>query len=183
MCEICRLENSAHQVQPSRRSLLRFLGAASAGLALPGIGSAKEVKTPPKPQNVRLFTTEAEARKAVQEVAPRHPDLVKIWVDDRADRVPAGTVKSMPPAISRAIIDEAEWYLTGDPDARTGFVENLAALSNHYERAMVTFLDHNQFWKGATRFYHADTLPYWRKRKNLPHRLAAVDTVVENSPA
>src|SRR6202171_4639316 len=52
MCEICRLENSAHQVQPSRRSLLRFLGAASAGLALPGIGSAKEVKTPPKPQNV-----------------------------------------------------------------------------------------------------------------------------------
>src|ERR1700694_2241522 len=52
MCEICRLENSAHQVQPSRRSLLRFLGAASAGLALPGIGSAKEVKTPPKAQNV-----------------------------------------------------------------------------------------------------------------------------------
>jgi hypothetical protein len=75
----------------------------------------------------------------------------------------------------RAIIDEAEWHLTGDPDARTGFVENLAALSNHYERAMVTFLDHNQFWKGATHFYHADTLPYWRKRKNLPHQLAAVD--------
>jgi hypothetical protein len=75
----------------------------------------------------------------------------------------------------RAIIDEAEWHLTGDPDARTGFVENLAALSNHYERAMVTFLDHNQFWKGATRFYHADTLPYWRNRKNLPHQPAAVD--------
>ena len=75
----------------------------------------------------------------------------------------------------RAIIDEAEWHLTTGPDARTGFVENLAALSNHYERAMVTFLDHNQFWKGATRFYHADTLPYWRKRKNLPHQLAAVD--------
>lgn len=75
----------------------------------------------------------------------------------------------------RAIIDEAEWHLASDSDARTGFVENLAALSNHYERAMVTFLDHNQFWKGATRFYHADTLPYWRKRKNLPHRLAAVD--------
>jgi hypothetical protein len=75
----------------------------------------------------------------------------------------------------RAIIDEAEWHLTTDPDARRGFVENLAALSNHYERAMVTFLDHNQFWKGATRFYHADTLPYWRKRKNLPHQPAAVD--------
>ena len=59
----------------------------------------------------------------------------------------------------RAIIDEAGWYLTTDPAARTGFVENLAALSNHYERAMVTFLDHNQFWKGATRFYHAVTSP------------------------
>jgi hypothetical protein len=81
----------------------------------------------------------------------------------------------------RAIIDEAEWHLTTDPDARTGFVENLAALSDHYERAMVTFLDHNQFWKGATRFYHADTLPYWRKRKNPPHQLAAVEAF-ENSP-
>jgi hypothetical protein len=75
----------------------------------------------------------------------------------------------------RAIIDEAEWHLTTHPDAPTGFVENLARLSNHYERAMVTFLDHNQFWKGATRFYHADMLPYWRKRKNLPHQPAVVD--------
>jgi len=41
----------------------------------------------------------------------------------------------------RAIIDEAQWHLTTDPDARTGFVENLAALSNHCERAMVTFTD------------------------------------------
>ena len=66
----------------------------------------------------------------------------------------------------RAIIDEAGWYLTTDPAARTGFVENLAALSNHYERAMVTFLDHNQFWKGATRFYHAVT-----SRRPDPHLL------------
>jgi hypothetical protein len=75
----------------------------------------------------------------------------------------------------RAIIDEAEWHLTTDSAARTGFVKNLAALSNHYERAMVIFLDHNQFWKDATRFYHADRLPYWRKRKNLPHQPVAVD--------
>lgn len=77
----------------------------------------------------------------------------------------------------RAIIDEAEWHLANDPRARTGFVEKLAALSNHYERAMVTFLDHSQYWKGASRFYHADMLPYWRKRKNLPHQPAAVDDV------
>lgn len=48
----------------------------------------------------------------------------------------------------RAIIDEADWHLTHDADARTAFVEKLAALPNHYERAMVTFLDHNEFWKG-----------------------------------
>jgi len=75
----------------------------------------------------------------------------------------------------RAILDEAEWHLRADPDGHRAFVEKLAALSNHYERAMVTFLDHSPFWKGATRFCHADTLPYWRKRKNLPHQAAAVD--------
>jgi hypothetical protein len=40
---------------------------------------------------------------------------------------------------------------------------------------MITFLEYNNFWRGATLFYHADTLPYWRKRKNLPQRPAAVD--------
>jgi hypothetical protein len=75
----------------------------------------------------------------------------------------------------RAILDEAEWHLAANPQARTEFVGKLAALGNHYERTIVTFLDHAQFWKGATLFYHADTLPYWRKRKNLPHQSAAVD--------
>lgn len=73
----------------------------------------------------------------------------------------------------RAIIDETEFQL--DEDEFTAFVEKLSALPNHYERAMFVFLDHNACWKGATRFYHADTLTYWRKRKNLPHQVAAVD--------
>jgi len=77
----------------------------------------------------------------------------------------------------RAIIDEAEWQMQETPDALTSFIEMLSALSNHYERAMITFLEYNAFWKGATRFYHADTLPYWRKRKNLPQRKAAVDEI------
>ena len=75
----------------------------------------------------------------------------------------------------RAIIDEAEWHYRLDDVARSAFVEKLAKLSNHYERAMLTFLEHKGFWKGANLFYHADTLPYWRKRKNLPHVPAAVD--------
>jgi hypothetical protein len=75
----------------------------------------------------------------------------------------------------RAIIDEASWQMRETPDSLKSFIEMLSALSNHYERAMITFLDHNTFWRGATRFYHADMLPYWRKRKNLSHRPAAVD--------
>ncbi len=42
---------------------------------------------------------------------------------------------------------------------------------------MVTYLDHNLFWRGAKHFYHADTLPFLAsKRKNLPHNAAQVDT-------
>ena len=73
-----------------------------------------------------------------------------------------------------AIRDEAGWQLEAESQAYMEFVDKLSALANHYERAMVTFLDHDSFWKGATLFYHADTLPYWRKRKNLPHLTAAV---------
>src|SRR5205085_5164080 len=47
-------------------------------------------------------TTEAEARKDVQELATKKVDLIKIWVDDRA-----GTVEKLKPNLYRAIIDEA----------------------------------------------------------------------------
>lgn len=70
----------------------------------------------------------------------------------------------------RAILDEAKWHRREDQQAYAEFVDRLSALANHYERAMVTFLDHGLFWKGANLFYHADTLPYWRKRKNLGHQ-------------
>lgn len=73
----------------------------------------------------------------------------------------------------RAIMDEAEFHLPGENFPP--FTEKMSALSNHYERAMVTFLDQKDFWRGATRFFHADTLPYWRKRKNMSNRQAAVD--------
>lgn len=75
----------------------------------------------------------------------------------------------------QAIIDEARWQLRASPDEIPPFVDKLSALPSHYHRAMVTFLDHHNFWKGATRFYHADTLTHWRKRKQLGHQPAAVD--------
>jgi hypothetical protein len=75
----------------------------------------------------------------------------------------------------RAIIDEAGWQLEDNQEELTSFIAKLSALPNHYERAMITFLDHKDFWRGATRFYHADMLPYWRKRKNMSNQPAAVD--------
>jgi len=48
------------------------------------------------------ITTEAEGRKAVQELAVRKVDIVKIWVDDRD-----GMYKKLTPALYGAIIDEA----------------------------------------------------------------------------
>jgi imidazolonepropionase-like amidohydrolase len=47
-------------------------------------------------------STTDEARKAVQELAARKVDIVKIWVDDRNN-----TVKKMTPDIYTAVIDEA----------------------------------------------------------------------------
>jgi imidazolonepropionase-like amidohydrolase len=47
-------------------------------------------------------TSEDEARTAVQELAARQVDMVKIWVDDRG-----GTVPKLGPEVYRAIIDEA----------------------------------------------------------------------------
>ncbi len=75
----------------------------------------------------------------------------------------------------QAIIDEAHWHHGGGSGISSALVEYLSELPNHYHRSMVTFLDYNHLWKGANRFYHADTLPYWRKRKNLGHNPAAVD--------
>ena len=48
------------------------------------------------------ITSEAEGRKAVQELAARKVDFVKIWVDDRD-----GKFKKLTPQLYGAIIDEA----------------------------------------------------------------------------
>jgi imidazolonepropionase-like amidohydrolase len=51
------------------------------------------------------INTEDEARKAVQELAARKVDLVKIWVDDRD-----GKYEKLTPALYGAIIDEAHTH-------------------------------------------------------------------------
>ena len=67
------------------------------GIAMPNAGPA-----PPMRDAAFGVTTEAEARRDVQELAARKVDLVKIWVDDRG-----GTVPKLTPPLYRAAIDEA----------------------------------------------------------------------------
>jgi imidazolonepropionase-like amidohydrolase len=61
--------------------------------------------TSPEPGRTTVpywITTDAEGRKAVQELAARKVDMVKIWVDDRD-----GKYKKLTPELYGAVIDEA----------------------------------------------------------------------------
>jgi imidazolonepropionase-like amidohydrolase len=76
--------------------------------AIPGAArflSAGRGITMPEPGRITVpywITTEAEGRKAVQELAGQKVDLVKIWVDNRS-----GKYKKLTPEIYGAIVDEA----------------------------------------------------------------------------
>src|SRR5262245_8906348 len=76
-------------------SLFRTVGR---GLAWPGSGPFDPARND-VPYSV---TTEAEARAAVRDLAPHHPDFVKIWVDDRN-----GRQKKLTPPLFTAAADEA----------------------------------------------------------------------------
>ena len=61
--------------------------------------------TMPEPGRITVphwITTEEEGRKAVQELAAKKVDIVKLWVDTRDDQY-----KKVPPEIYGPIIDEA----------------------------------------------------------------------------
>jgi hypothetical protein len=74
-----------------------------------------------------------------------------------------------------AIRDEAQWQMREDSEKLDAFITSMANMAGHPHRAMLTFLNHLECWKGATRFYHADNLAYWRKRKHMGNAPAAVD--------
>jgi imidazolonepropionase-like amidohydrolase len=76
-------------------ALFRTVGR---GLAWPGSGPADPARND-VPYSV---TTEDEARAAVRDLAPKRPDFVKIWVDDRN-----GRQKKLTPPLFTAAIDEA----------------------------------------------------------------------------
>ena len=61
--------------------------------------------TAPEPGRTEIpfwISTEEEARTAVQELAPRNVDMVKIWVDDRN-----GQFEKLTPELYGSVIDEA----------------------------------------------------------------------------
>src|SRR5687768_3040613 len=66
------------------------------------VGRGITAPEPGRTEEPYWVTTEAEARKAVQELAAKKVDMVKIWVDDRD-----GKYKKLPPELYGAIIDEA----------------------------------------------------------------------------
>lgn len=84
------------QLRDELRSGTRYL-TAGRGFAMPNAGPGVPMR-----DSAYGVTTEAEARRDVQALAARKPDLIKIWVDDRN-----GTVEKLKPNLYRAIIDEA----------------------------------------------------------------------------
>lgn len=75
-----------------------ILRTAGRGMGMPNAGPGQDYWRPV----AYGISTDAEARKAVQELAAKKVDIVKIWVDDRN-----GTVKKLTPALYRSVIDEA----------------------------------------------------------------------------
>jgi imidazolonepropionase-like amidohydrolase len=76
-------------------ALFRTVGR---GLAWPGSGP----NDPARNDVPYVVTTVEQARRAVQDLAPHHPDFVKIWVDDRNH-----TQKKLTPDLYGAAVDEA----------------------------------------------------------------------------
>lgn len=70
----------------------------------------------------------------------------------------------------KAILDEADWH--GE-----NLQEPFAKLGSFHERTFWTLLERPKYWPGALLYSHADSVSprYWRKRKNLPRKAAAVD--------
>ena len=73
--------------------------SAGQGMSWPGAGAGGH---PSRNDVMYPVTTEEEARSAVRDYVKNKVALVKIWVDDRE-----GKLKTLPPPLYRAIIDEA----------------------------------------------------------------------------
>ena len=87
-----------YEVRANPQPDMALFQTAGRGIAMPNMGPGQAYWRPV----AYGVSTEAEARKTVQELAAKKVSWVKIWVDDRA-----GTVQKLKPELYRAIIDEA----------------------------------------------------------------------------
>lgn len=79
-----------------------------------------------------------------------------------------------------AMRDEAEYLWGSDPEILATFKGRMTALRGDHHRAMTVYLDYPLLWPAATRFYQADSLSFWRKRKNMGGLRAHVDEASVN---
>jgi imidazolonepropionase-like amidohydrolase len=125
-------------------------------------------------------TTEAQARKAVQELAARKVNLIKIWVDDRNGRAPR-----LAPDLFRAIIDEGHkhrlqvnahvFYYTDAVELVNAGVDALAHLvrDKEMDAALVAaIVQHNVY-------VMPNLSPEWNTYTVLPHWLQDGDPLMK----
>ncbi len=74
---------------------------ADRGIGAPS-GAPPSAQIPVAPDQIYRPSSPEEAKADVREMANRHPDLIKVWIDDLL-----GTVPKMSPEIYKAVIDES----------------------------------------------------------------------------
>ena len=125
-------------------------------------------------------TTEDQARKAVQELAAKKVNLVKIWVDDRNGRAPR-----LAPNLFRAIIDEGHkhglqvnahvFYYTDAVDLVNAGVDALVHLVRDKEMddaLVASVVQHNVY-------VQPNLSPEWNTYAELPHWLQDGDPLMK----
>jgi imidazolonepropionase-like amidohydrolase len=124
-------------------------------------------------------TTEADARQAVRELAARHVNLIKIWVDDRNGRAPR-----LAPNLYRAIIDEGHkhglqvnahvFYHTDAVDLVDAGIDGLAHLVRDKEMddALVSSIVRRKV------YVMPNLSPEWSTYTDLPHWLKDGDPLM-----
>ena len=107
-------------------------------------------------------------------------------LQDAWDRLPEKQRRALEPQLREvfdlasqkgtlAIIDEARWQVSRGNAPDADLVAKLSRMTSHFERAMTVLLDHPNLWKGATRFFRADSLSRWKKRSGFPKKAASLD--------
>jgi len=73
----------------------------------------------------------------------------------------------------KALIEEATDY----PHFNAAFPEAINRFDSDHGKTMWTFLEHREYWAGATSILHAANIAdaYWKKRNDLPHIVPLVE--------